>query len=340
MPQAGRNPATTQLTPTLLHVAETTEVAAPRSRSRTALRLAFLAIAVVLIALWVNKHSTQLGDAIERTGFTAILESAAATLAGLGASALCWRALLAALGSPMPVRLALHVFFVGQIGKYLPGNVFAVAAQAELARDHGVPRSRIVTAGLVFLGVLTATGLLVAVAVLPFASPDVLKKYWWALLALPVGLVLLAPPVLDRLIRTGLKALRRPVPEPLDGRQVLLSVGWALVMWAFYGVHLVPLVLAQPHDSGKNLLLVSTGGYALAWTAGFLFVIAPAGAGVREAILVLALAGIAKQPEATAVALLSRGVQTLGDVLWAAVGFTLKQPPGGDVAAPPDPPAV
>ena len=210
-------------------------------------------------------------------------------------------------------------------------GLWAVAAQAELARDHDVPRSRIVTAGLVFLGVLTSTGLLVAAAVLPFASPDVLETYWPALLALPVGLVVLYPPVLDRLVRLALRTLKRPAPEaPLDGRQVLASTGWALAMWALYGVHLLPLVTAQPHESGHSLLLVSTGGYALAWTAGFLFVIAPAGAGVREAILVLALAGIAHRPEATAVALLSRGVQTLGDVLWAAAGFALKdrgQPP-------------
>ena len=301
-----------------------------RSRSRQLIRVAFLTVALVLIGLWINSKSAQLGDAFQRIGPVAVLESLAATLGGLLASAFCWRALLAALGSPMPVRLSLHVFFLGQIGKYLPGNVFAVAAQAELARDHGVPRTRIVTAGLVFLGVLTATGLLVAAAVLPFASPDVLRHYGWALFALPIGLVALAPPVLDRLVRRALKTLRRPLPEqPLDGRQVLQAVGWALVMWALYGVHLMPLVLAQPHDQGKHLLLVSTGGYALAWTAGFLFVIAPAGAGIREAILVLALAGIAKQPEATAVALLSRGVQTLGDVLWAAVGFALRR----DVAA-------
>jgi hypothetical protein len=307
-------------------VTEPTEGPARRSRSRTAVRAAFVAVALVLVGLWIDAKSAQLGDAFQRTGLLAVVLSLLAALSGLLASAFCWRALLAALGSPMPVRLSLHVFFVGQIGKYLPGNVFAVAAQAELARDHGVPRSRIVTAGLVFLGVLTVSGLLVAAAVLPFASPDVLRHYGWALLVLPVGLAALAPPVLDRLVRLALSALRRPLPEqPLDGRQVLVAVGWALVMWAFYGLHLVPLVLAQPHDHGANLLLVSTGGYALAWTAGFLFVIAPAGAGIREAILVLALAGIAHQPEATAVALLSRGVQTLGDVLWAATGFALKQ---------------
>jgi uncharacterized membrane protein YbhN (UPF0104 family) len=307
-------------------VTEPTDRPAPRSRSRTALRVAFLAVALLLIGLWINDRSAQLGDAFQRTGVAAVVLSTLAALAGLLASSLCWRALLAALGNPMPMRLSLHVFFVGQIGKYLPGNVFAVAAQAELARDHGVPRTRIVTAGLVFLGVLTATGLLVAAAVLPFASPHVLRTYGWVLVGLPIGLAVLTPPVLDRLVRFALRALRRPLPDrPLDGRQVLASVGWALVMWGCYGLHLMPLVLAQPHDAGKHLLLVSTGGYALAWTAGFLFVVAPAGAGVREAILVLALAGIARQPEATAVALLSRGVQTLGDVVWAAVGFALRR---------------
>jgi hypothetical protein len=293
----------------------------------------FLLLALGAVGLYINDKGPALADAFQRTGIVAVLLSLAAALAGLLASSFCWRALLASLGTTLPPRLSLHVFFVGQIGKYLPGNVFAVAAQAELARDHGVPRTRIVTAGLVFLGVLTASGLLVAVAVLPFASPDVLRQYAWALLALPIGVVVLLPPVLDRLVRLALKTLRRPMPDQhLDPRHLLASIGWAVVMWVLYGVHLVPLVLAQPHDHGPNLLLVSIGGYALAWTAGFLFVIAPAGAGVREAILILALAGVAHRPEATAVALLSRGVQTLGDVIWAAVGFGLKQQPAAPAA--------
>lgn len=306
-----------------------------RLLSRTVLRRAFLLLAVAAIVLALREEGPALREAVSRTGVTAVLASVAATLAGLLASALCWRSLLTSLGTELSPRLALHVFFLGQIGKYLPGNVFAVAAQAELARDHGVPRSRIVTAGLVFLGVLTATGLLVALAVLPFASPDVLRHYDWVLLALPIGLLVLVPRVLNRLVGTALRVARRPALEqPLSARHLAAATGWALVMWAFYGLHLVPLVLAQPHDSTANVLLVATGGYALAWTAGFLFVVAPAGAGVREAVLVLALAGIADRPAALAVALLSRGVQTLGDVVWAAVGAALRQKPTEPVGAP------
>ena len=55
---------------------------------------------------------------------------------------LAWRALLADLGSPLPVRVAMRVLFLGQLAKYLPGStVWAVVAQTELAHDYDVPRS-------------------------------------------------------------------------------------------------------------------------------------------------------------------------------------------------------
>jgi hypothetical protein len=302
-------------------------VAGSRVLNRTTLRYAFVVLALAALAAALRDQGPRLATALSRIGLPAVGLSLLATLAGLLASALCWRALLSALGSPLRPRVALHVFFLGQLGKYLPGNVFAVAAQAELAHDHGVKRSRVVVAGLVFLAVLTATGLLVALALLPFTSPDVLRNYAWALLALPLGIVALLPPVLNRLLSLALRLTRRPPLEhPLSARALGSAIGWALVMWGLYGLHVVPLVLAQPHDHAANVLLACTGGYALAWTAGFLFVIAPAGAVVREAVLVLALAGISHQPEALAVALVSRGVQTLGDLLWAGAGAALRQP--------------
>lgn len=66
----------------------------------------------------------------------------AAALAGLGTQMLAWRALLADLGSPLPVPVAARVMFVGQLGKYVPGSVWAFLAQVELARDRAVPRYR------------------------------------------------------------------------------------------------------------------------------------------------------------------------------------------------------
>ena len=63
------------------------------------------------------------------------------------------------------------------------------------------------------------------------------------------------------------------------------ALGWALFAWVFNGLQIWPLVLVH---SGMSLLL-SVGGYAFAWSVGFLVVFAPGGLGVREVVLVTML---------------------------------------------------
>jgi hypothetical protein len=296
---------------------------ATRLRAKSLLRPAFLLVAAIAVVLAVRHQGPVLQASFARFGVVALLLSQAAVMVGLLASALCWRAVLAALGEPLALRPALHVFFVGQIGKYLPGNVFALAAQAELAHDHRVPRSRVVAAGLVFLGVLTTSGLLIAAVTLPFTSPSALRTYAWVLPVLPLGLLLLVPAVLHRCLGFALRVTRRPLLEaPPSSRHLAAALAWALLMWIAYGGHVLPLVHAQHAGGLATLAVLGTGGYALAWTAGFLFVVAPAGAVVREAVLVLVLAAVMTRPEGTAVALASRLVQTVGDLAWALLAGT------------------
>jgi len=297
-------------------------------RPGRALRVGFLVVAVVLLLLALRDQGPQALDAAREIGPGAAVASLLAVLVGLLASAFVWRALLADLGTRLDVGPALHVFFLGQLGKYVPGSVFAVAAQMELGRAHGAPRSRVGTASLLFLAVLVAAGLLAAAVALPLTSPEALRRYAWVLLVLPVGLAALAPPVLTRLVGLLLRVLRRdPLDRPLTLRGVAAALGWALVMWLAYGLHLWLLVRPQDTTPGPDLLLLSTGAYALAWTAGFLVVVAPAGAGVRELALVAALAPVLDRAGALAVAVLSRVLMTLGDLLWGAVGGGLATVP-------------
>ena len=90
----------------------------------------------------------------------------------------------------------MRVFYLAQIGKYLPGAVWPFVAQMELGKALGVPRQRSAVAGLLFVGLHCATGLLVASATLPFASPAAAEHYWWVLALTPVLLVVLHPRVL------------------------------------------------------------------------------------------------------------------------------------------------
>ena len=291
----------------------------PSPRLGRVLRLGAVLVAVGLLLSALVGQGPQAWAAVRTVGPLAAAGSLIAVLVGLLASALVWRALLADLGTALPVRPALRIFFVGQLGKYVPGSVFAIAAQMELGRSQGVPRSRVGTAGLLFMGVLVAAGLLVAAVALPFTSPTALARYGWVLIALPVGLLCLAPPLLTRLVAVLLRLLRRdPLDRPLTWRGTGAALGWAVTMWAAYGLHLFVLLSALPTTGGPNRLLLSAGAYALAWTAGFVVVVAPAGAGVRELALVVALSPVLPRGPALAVAVLSRVLMTLGDLGWAA----------------------
>jgi glycosyltransferase 2 family protein len=245
----------------------------------------------------------------------------AAVAGGILATFQCWRTVLVELGGRLPLAAGARVFFLGQLGKYLPGSVWPVMAQMELGRDYQVPERVSGAAFGVFLLVVVGTGLAVAAAGAPLLGPDAIDAYWWLLAALPVALLAVAPPVTNRLLGAGLRLARRPpLPAPLSTRGLLRAGGWGLVSWLAYGLH-VWVLAGQLTPADLPLLASATGAFAAAFCAGLLLVVAPAGAGVREAALVLLLGGSLTRPQASVVALVSRLLFVLGDLGWAGVAL-------------------
>jgi hypothetical protein len=78
-----------------------------------------------------------------------------------------WQAALADLGDSLPHTGAMHVLYLGQLGKYLPGTVWPAVTQMRLGRDYRVPPRASGAAFVVFMLMLIGTGLLVGVPVVP-----------------------------------------------------------------------------------------------------------------------------------------------------------------------------
>lgn len=274
--------------------------------------LVLAAVVVVLADRWDEIRPELAGARLPWLGL-----SGALALAGVGCSSLVWRALLAGVGARLPLAAGVRVFFVGQLGKYLPGSVWPVLAQTELGRDHQVPARASVAAVVLFLWTHLLTGAAVALATLAAAGVLPLAT---ALLALP-ALGLLAPGLLGRALALALRLTRREPLAALPDRGALArAVAAAAVMWALYGLHLATVVAALDHRTG---VLLGAGSFAAAWCAGFLFVIAPAGAGVREAVMTGLLATVLPAGAAIAATLLSRLLVTAADVAWGVAGLGL-----------------
>jgi hypothetical protein len=237
---------------------------------------------------------------------------------------LAWRAVLADLGSPLPLGRAVAVFGISQLGKYVPGGVWNVVAAAEVGAGNGVPRSRSATSTLVAVAVSVASGAAVGAVALPFVSTGALGAWSWVVWAAPAVVVVLAPPVLNRLIGLAVRAAGRGAPEhPMTWGGLGRAAGWSVAGWLVAGSQLWVLCAGLGMPPSTRAFALVTGGWALAWTAGFLFVLAPAGAGVREVVLAAVLAGALTGPAAGLAVLVSRVVLTLVDLGFAGAGLLL-----------------
>jgi glycosyltransferase 2 family protein len=277
----------------------------------------FLLLVVVAFGWALAGQWSQVADRLADQRPVVLAGSLVLALAGVYLSFLLWRGTLAALGSTIPVRPAARLFFVTQLGKYLPGAVWPVLAQMRMGREHGVPRQRMALAFLLTLGLATVVGVLLGLAALPALLRAEGRVVLLGLLAVPLLVLLLVPPVINRLLTVGLRLLRRPpLDTPLAGRDVARGVGSAVLFWLVYGSHVWLLAVGLGADALESFP-VALGGFAIAFSLGPLLVVLPAGAGVREAVLVVLLAGVLTTPEATAVALTSRAILMLTDGLLA-----------------------
>jgi uncharacterized membrane protein YbhN (UPF0104 family) len=294
-------------------------------RSRRALVGAtFFGLAIGLLIWSVLNRRDELAEALTRLDVGTVSVSLALACAGLVAQMLSWRSLLGATGDVPPLAASARIYYHGQLGKYVPGSVWTVVAQAELGRSHRVTRARSAVVALGALAVLLVVGGAVAVVGLAAASPGSLSTYWWAVAVVPLGVVGLLPPVFNRAVALALRLLRRgDQTVRVAGPGLARSAGWALVMWLLFGAHAAVLVHAlAPGDPGRAAVL-STGAFALAWVVGFLVVVAPAGTGPREAALVLALAPLLTDADALLVALVSRVLMVATDAGAAGVAVLL-----------------
>ena len=252
-----------------------------------------------------------------------LLASFAAAMLGLGLTALAWRQLLAGLGHRVAVVPAAGVFFVSQLGKYVPGSVWPYLAQARLGQTLDVPAARSAQAGLTFVLLHLLTGVVVGAPRL-LMGDDLDSRFAWALLVVPAVLLLVHPRVTTWLMARAGRLLRLDVaPAAPRWGTLAAAAGWILGAWVLYGLSLAAVVAPiEPLEATDVLWL--TSAYALAWSVGFvgaavLVVAAPAGLGFREVALFATLSGVVGQGAAGVVVLLSRVVMTLADVVWAIV---------------------
>jgi uncharacterized membrane protein YbhN (UPF0104 family) len=267
----------------------------------------------------VSRRRAELTVVLGHLGPLAVVASVLFGLLGTGASFLLWRQMLLGLGADPPRSASFRVFFVSQLGKYLPGSVWPVLAQMEFGKKTGIGRRTMLAANALTLALSLAVGLIIGAALLPLTSTSALRRFGWFFLFLPFLLALLHPRTIPGLLDWLFKRIgRSPLGQRLAWSATLRAAGWALVSWVLLGLHLYALTSGLG-VTGPRILAATIGGFALAASVGILVVPAPAGAGVRDVVLIATLGVSMTSAQALGVGLASRVVLIVADLLMAAL---------------------
>lgn len=241
-------------------------------------------------------------------------------LVALGSVAQAWIALFPQ-GSDR--RALARSIYVSQLSRYLPaGGFFQAAGQVALSSEGDVGAAVIRLP--VFAGCGVAAGATVGAAL---ATQPHLPA--WGRLLAGSGLALLV--LLHRgLLGTMLSAARRALPRlPEPAR--LPSQRAILCCFAAQMVNLVAyaaaFVLLLGGHAGADPLAVGVASCA-AWTVGYLALPLPSGIGLREAVLVAALPGVAVGA-LLAASLAHRLAALLADVVMATASQRLRRSRAG-----------
>lgn len=255
-------------------------------------KIGFGLAVVVFAVIFVASRWHELGDALAQASWGWVLLAVGFGVLGQLAAALAFRYILAGVARPLPVLDTNRVFFVSQLGKYIPGSVWPIVALTEMARRYGIARRQAATGGVLAVVYSIALGGVVGIVLVLMSVSGGSAGLWWLILLIPVGIAVIHPafigPVLNRLLHL---ARREPIELTLHGRTLYSAVGWQLASWLGLGLQCWALVVALGGPTASTLV-PAIGGFALAYSAGVLFIPAPAGAGVREAVLTLALGGV------------------------------------------------
>jgi uncharacterized membrane protein YbhN (UPF0104 family) len=226
-----------------------------------------------------------------------VLGSALYTI-GMMPSWYYWHLTLRRLGQSPPWRRSFRAFFIGHLGKYVPGKALVVVLRSTMVSGPGVTLSAGVVAVFVETLTLMAVGATVGGVLLTMVSGDRLMIAAAVCLAIAAGV-----PTLPPLFRRVVDVLQRKRGSPplqlagIDWRH--MACGWLLIIveWFFFGGSLAATLVAIPGISFELIseirtISLITATVSLAMVLGFVSLV-PGGAGIREWVVTTALGSVA-----------------------------------------------
>ena len=242
-----------------------------------------------------------------------------------------WRQVVVAWGERLSFPDAMRIWFVSNLGKYVPGKIWAIAAMGTLAQEQGISPTAAMGSSVVVQLVNLVTGF----GVFFIAGAHVMDVPAGAMAGVVgLGVVLFGAPWL---VPVGVRLV-----NAMTGRQVTLphlppsALWWAAagttLAWVLYGVAFCFFAAGMMDGSAPGTLGDWTAIFIGPYLLGFIAVFAPGGAGVREVAMAEALqrTGLAVGSVAALLVISSRVWLTILEIIPGVLFLLVKPSPRSD----------
>jgi len=242
------------------------------------------------VAWYVARHWNEYEHVLQTAHpqWPAIFGSCAIVLLSYAVLIQTWRQTVQAWGERLSFGDAARIWFISNLGKYVPGKVWAIAAMGTLAQDAGVSGVAAIGSSLVVQLVNLATGF----GVFAVAGAHVMQLPGGTVAAIVVLVLLLAlTPWLVPVAVTMLNRLttRQFAVPHLPARAIWWAGAGTALAWTLYGVAFQWFAagISGGATSGTtgDWVAIFIGPYLL----GFVALFSPGGLGVREVAMLEAL---------------------------------------------------
>jgi uncharacterized membrane protein YbhN (UPF0104 family) len=203
-----------------------------------------------------------------------------------------WTLILGRFKTRIPVGRAFRVFYLSNLGRYVPGKVVQFAGIMYLSKKEGVREDVAVSSFALVQLFDTPAGILVVFLyyLLLGASFDEIRHYLSLTIilgAVTMGLliVIFVPSLLERALNLILRIFKRPHIE----FKMEKKIGFGLlflyfIAWNIFGVSFY-LFLQAITEAPSSYFLQSCLIYTAAYLIGYWALFAPGGIGVREGVI-------------------------------------------------------
>ena len=241
-----------------------------------------------------------------------------------------WVWILNILSGSVSYRRGLRIFFLSQLGRYIPGKIWTFMGRFMVCQNSAVSRPT-VSESILYELMMSITGACVVLALTSAISGGRIgHSVQWLqyLIMAAVACFLVRPSFFISMLNSLLKKTTiGQIRSAIRSVDLLKYLCMHIMVWILMGYGFFCLTSSFLHLPA-TMSVYFPALFCLAWLGGFFSILTPGGLGVREGILTYLLAQFVSAPDALVIALFSRLWITAAEIvsMGLALGFSYVYP--------------